>query len=208
MGVITALIITGIIIILVHFDRVFSSPAKKRAIYALVLLSVAALAIAYYKFPDNPLFARISNIINGDDTSARGRTYEAFILAHKIAAQKSLLWGIGPGQLKLIGREIIINYYSYNNMLGAVRIPNASAETIAYFGYIGLSIRILLEVVLFFYTRLYQNPYRLWLFLFVFIYQFTGSYITNAGEYLVWLLAFAPVFPDFIENQSNTITTV
>ena len=162
------------------------------------------LLIAGYKvYPSNPLFVRIHNIFNGDDTSARGRTYEAFILAHKIIAQRSFLWGIGPGQLKLIGRETIIQYYYYFDIPKVIRIPNAAAETIVYFGYVGFVFRLLIEIALFFITKIYQHPYRLWLFSFVFIYQFTGSYITNVAEYLVWLIVFSPVFPEFIKHKTN-----
>ncbi|MGZ5242366.1 MAG: hypothetical protein ACXWW0_00725 [Bacteroidia bacterium] len=84
----------------------------------------------------------------------------------------------------------------------AVRIPNAAAETIIYFGYIGFAIRIGLQLFLFIKTKVYRHPFRLWLFLFVFIYQFTGSYITNFAEYLIWMLAFSSLFPEFVKAKN------
>ena len=163
-------------------------------------MATAAIALFIF-FPNNPIYLRIQNIFSGEDTSARGRTYEAFILANKIIAQKSMLWGIGPGQLKLDGRNIIIQYYQYLRIPSVVRIPNACAETIVYFGYIGLALRLLLQISLFFSTRVYTNPYRMWLFLFVFIYQFTGSYITNIAEYMVWTMAFSAMFPEYAKPK-------
>jgi hypothetical protein len=199
-GVLSDLIITFLLVVAIYFRRIFSSERKRRRLLIAAGLSVGILLIAFKFFPDNVVFHRIHNIFTGDDTSARGRTYEAFYLAHTIAGQKSYLWGIGPGQLKIIGRNIIVQYYFYTNIPPIVRIPNSSAETIAYFGYIGFFIRLFLEAFFFFRTKVYRNPYRMWLFLFAFIFQFTGSYITNPAEYITWIIVFSPVFPDFIRN--------
>src|SRR5690606_31566754 len=125
-----------------------------------------------------------------------GRTYEAFIIADHVAALKSKLWGIGPAQLKFIARDSIVQYYHYMKIPEVIRIPNASAESIVWYGYVGFALRILLQLFLFVKTKVWQNPFRLWLFLFVFIYQFTGSYITNSYEYLLWILVFLPLFKD------------
>jgi hypothetical protein len=66
-------------------------------------LGVFLLAILVIFFPDNPLFVRIGNIFSGTDSSGRGRTFEAFILADKMLAEKSYMWGIGLGQVKIMG---------------------------------------------------------------------------------------------------------
>jgi len=169
----------------------------------LILISLLSITVLLAILnPDNPLFNRLLNVVQGTDTSARGRTYESFILAHKIVAEKNLFFGIGPGQLKVFGRNIIIQYYSYSNIPEVVRIPNACADTIVCFGYLGLAIRLGIQLLLFYTTKLFKNPFRLWLFLFLFIYQFTGSYITNPVEYMLWALVFAPVFKDFITAAS------
>lgn len=197
MGVLSAIIMSAMVVFIFYFTRLFPTAGKRFNFFAIITATVCAVLI-WYKFnPNNILFVRIHNIFTGEDTSARGRTYEAFILANKVIAQKSYWWGIGPGQLKLIGRDIIVQYYLYSKIPEVIRIPNACAETIVYFGYTGFCIRILIEIVLFFTTRVYTNPYRLWLFVFAFIYQFTGSYITNAAEYLVWIIAFSSIFPEY-----------
>ncbi|RYE24322.1 MAG: hypothetical protein EOP51_07785 [Sphingobacteriales bacterium] len=206
MGVLLCLIVTGIMVVVLYANRALASKRRRQILTASVLLTGIALLALFVVFPHNPIYLRIHNIFSGDDTSARGRTYEAFILANKIIAQKSVLWGIGPGQLKIDGRSIIIQYYSYLHIPEVVRIPNACAETIVYFGYIGLAIRLLLQAVLFFATKVYNNPYRLWLFLFMFIYQFTGSYITNVAEYMVWIMAFSPMFPEYVKVREASIT--
>ena len=205
LGVLICLFFTGLLITVIYFNRIFSSVQKRK----MLLISIAAFiilsGIIILLFPHNPLIVRMQNILNGNDTSARGRTYEAFILAHLIVKTKSIYWGIGLGQLKVIGRDIIVQYYNYTNIPSVVRIPNASAETIVYFGYIGFAIRILLQFFLLVKTKVYANPYRFWLFLFVFIYQFTGSYISNFAEYLIWIFAFSNVFPEFSKKPSSKL---
>ena len=131
------------------------------------------------------------------------RTTNAFYLASKILQKKNPCWGIGEGQLKLIGAEIIKNFYGYDADIDItmIAIPNATAETLVTFGWIGLCIRLLLEIGLFFRTRVWKNYYRLALFLFIFFYQFTGSFLTNNGEYVIWILAFTNVFAQFDVKQ-------
>jgi hypothetical protein len=141
-----------------------------------------------------------------------GRTSDAFVIARKLLEEKNSYWGIGIGQLKFVGNDMIRAYYLYYNNT-PVAIPNAAAETLALFGWIGLIARIFIQLSLFFVTRVWTNYFRLMLFLFIFLYQFTGSYITNVAEYVIWILAFTNAFPAFDvakrhENQpvhSNTI---
>ncbi|MEO8406342.1 MAG: hypothetical protein ABI480_17160, partial [Chitinophagaceae bacterium] len=159
-------------------------------------VGISLLSISIFFFRQNALFLRLSNIIYGNDSSGNGRTTDAFILANKLLDEKSHYWGVGIGQIKVMGESIIRDYYFYY-MDQAVAIPNACAETLAVFGIVGLTVRIGLEIFLFFYTRTWSNYYRLLLFFFMFIYQFTGSFITNVAEYVIWILAFTNVFKQF-----------
>ncbi len=77
------------------------------------------------------------------------------------------------------------------------------AETLAIFGILGAIGRLALELYLFFRTKVYANYYQLALFLFVFIYQFTRSFITNIVEYVIWILAFSNVFKQFDVRQNH-----
>lgn len=189
-GVLGALAISGGLAVLLRFRAVFDSPRRLLLLFCGLGLIAAAGFLLFRVFPDNLLTVRIMNILAGKDTSARGRTYESFILAQKIISGKSAFWGIGPGQLKLDGRNIIVQYYSYSNIPESVRIPNACAETLVCFGYLGLALRIAVQLWLFHACRVYRSPFRLWLFLFLFVFQFTGSYVTNVTEYVYWMLAF------------------
>jgi len=110
---------------------------------------------------------------------------------------KSLFWGSGLGQTKLLGGELWKEVYHQAYAMNEIAIPNAVAETLAVFGIVGVLIRLGLEIHFFLRTRVYNNHYRLALFIFMFIYQFTGSFIFNIAEYAIWILAFNNVFEEF-----------
>jgi hypothetical protein len=165
------------------------------------------VAVLLIFFRDNPIFVRLGNIFSWNDTSAIGRTEDAFVLARKLLEEKNPYWGIGIGQLKLVGVGIIRAYYLYYDST-SIAIPNAAAETLALFGWIGFTARILIQLSLFFVTRVWTNYYRLMLFLFIFLYQFTGSFITNTAEYVIWIMAFTNAFPAFDVRKRIERTTL
>jgi hypothetical protein len=197
MGVISSVLVAILFMYLFYFKKL----TRRKRVINIILLSASAVifltVILLVFFPGNTLFLRIENIFTGEDSSGRGRTFEAFILADKMLSEKSHVWGIGLGQIKILGSEIIRDFYVYPLDYNVFTIPNAAAETWAIFGWVGLILRILIEIILFFYTRTWTNYYRLLLFLFIFLYQFTGSFITNLAEYVIWILAFTNAFPQF-----------
>jgi hypothetical protein len=178
---------------------------KNVAAYALTsgLIIIAAFIVLYYVYPNNPLYLRIKNIFSGRDSSFKGRASDSFQLAWSVAQEKSIYFGIGLGQLKLIGVKIWNDFYNTVFNVNAITIPNAVAETFAIYGVTGLIIRFSLEWYFFFRTKTYSNYYRLGLFIFIFIYQFTGSYFFNIAEYMIWTLAFSQVFEEF--NRKNIL---
>ncbi len=195
-GVIAASILAGILTTLVYFRQL---ARKRRVVNMFINVGVtvsAILVILVFYFRNNPLFVRIVNIFSGNDSSAAGRTKDAFLLAQKMLEEKNEYWGIGMGQLKILGHDIVNDYYLYNKEFVAA-IPNATAETWAVFGWVGIILKLLIEITLFFYTRVWTNYYRLMLFFFMFVYQFTGSFLTNIAEYVIWILAFTNVFRQF-----------
>lgn len=197
LGVISTIILAMAITFIVHF-RTFSRNKRVMNLLGLAgIIGVIALVMGFILFPDNILFVRIANVVNGKDPSGKGRTFEAFWLANQLLAQKSYWWGIGPGQIKILGFDLIRDYYGYGPGTTRVAIPNAAAETLAIFGWVGFIVRMLAGCLLFVYTKVWKNYYRLLLFSFIFIYQFTGSYITNVAEYVIWIMAFTPVFRTF-----------
>ena len=121
---------------------------------------------------------------------------DSFKIADHLLDQEHMLFGVGLGQIKIKAADFIQEYYLYIKDFVA-NIPNAVAETLAVFGWTGMLLRLFVEVFFFFHTRVWNNYYRLWLFFFMFIYQFTGSFITNIAEYVIWIIAFTNVFGQF-----------
>ena len=202
-GVIGAVALAVLFTWISHFKKLTSKRRITNAIITGGFTVGLVMLVLIFFFRHNPIFTRIGNILSGQDSSGKGRTVDAFLLACKILNEKNEYWGIGLGQIKLVGDNIIRNYYLYNMDI-IVTIPNAAAETLAIFGWIGFVIRILVELFFFFYTRVWTNYYRLLLFFFIFIYQFTGSFITNVAEYVIWILAFTNIFYQFDVRKNKT----
>lgn len=172
---------------------------KRMPIYILVVgLALFLIFIMLVKFyPDNPVFTRFENIFEGNDSSFKGRTTDSFFLGWKMAGMKSILFGCGLGQIKILGLETFTDFYKHTFTINSINIPNSLAETLAMYGLVGLFARLGIEVYLFFKTKVFLNYYRLSLYLFVFIYQFTGSFLNNIAEYVLWVLALTPGFFEF-----------
>lgn len=200
-GVIGCLLLAGFITFIIHFR---SLAPKRRVLNSFITISVTCavcLFVLVLFFRNNPFFLRLENIFSGGDTSGKGRTGNAFMLATEILKEKNAYWGIGPGQLKIIGDDLVRSFYLYTDNK-PVAIPNAAAETLLLFGWIGFSLRLFVQLFLFFYTKAWTNYFRLLLFLFMFVYQFTGSFITNTAEYVIWIMAFTNAFPAFdVKNR-------
>lgn len=185
---------------ILFFSNIRSFLMRKNVILfilAAAFLLTVAMIILYNVYPGNPLFLRLNNIFAGKDSSFKGRTYDSYVLALSVATKKSIYFGVGLGQVKLLGTEIWNTFYSTIVTINQISIPNAVAETFAIYGIAGLLIRFILEWYFFFRTRTYTNYYRLGLFIYIFIYQFTGSYFFNVAEYVIWALAFSRVFEEF-----------
>lgn len=151
----------------------------------------------FFFYRHNPLFGRLENIYVGKDTSARGRLSDSFYIAWEVARMRSRYIGIGLGQLKYLGKDFSNYFYAYSH-IPTTRIHNSLAETFCYYGWVGIALRTGGIAYGFIKTKVWNNYYRSFLFLFVFIYQFTGSYLFNPAEYVLWMLAFTPaLFPQF-----------
>jgi len=196
-GVIASSFFAFLILFIINRNQILRN---RNIIYVLLFGSVICLITLILLglfYSENPVFIRITNILSGADTSANGRTVDSFTMAFRIANLKSLVFGSGLGQIKVLAPEMVQIYYNYWGKLDVVRIPNSLAETLAIFGLSGLAIRFFIIFYLFFKTKVLNNYYRTSLFIFIFIYQFTGSYITSIAEYVVWTLAFSNVFKQF-----------
>lgn len=204
LGVIACIAISLVLFGFIAFNQVRKSTSLFRFYLILVVGVISLLVLLFVFIPDNPLSQRLGDMFSGRDTSAKGRTFEAMYLAWQIASEKSLWFGVGPGQLKIVGEPIIRSFYNYSvDDIAVVRIPSAVGETLAVFGVLGVILRFFLEVYLFFKTRTYTNVFRLLVFLYIFIYQFTGSFITNIAEYVLWVFAFSQVFQEMNFSKLN-----
>jgi len=158
----------------------------------------SSVSLVLTLFANSGFVLRILNIFQGSDSSINNRSSQAYFLALAIADLKSTVFGVGPGQLKLLGQDLISLVYAFSDQdTGQMaRIPSSMAEILATFGWVGFFGKIVIEWVLFRTTRVKTSSFRLCLFIFMFIYQFVGSFSTNIVEIFFWVLAFAPVFPD------------
>jgi len=203
-GFVAALLIslffTVLLVLVVHqqFKRVLILP----------VLGVL-VAIGMISFTENAISERLSNIVQGEDSSVNGRTTEAYTLGYKCAESKSIWFGIGLGQVKHIGEEVIRPYYAAQDPVGysfenwpIIQIPtNSAAETLAVFGIVGLLLKIGFQIFCFIKLKVYNNYLNLTIFGFIFFYQLMGSFILSSTEIIMWAFAFAKIFPEFDVNE-------
>ncbi len=195
-GVIGAAAIAFLTTLLVFRSRL-PGPFLRISLYAAVLIVVSG-AMLWLLWPGNPVFARTSNIFEGKDTSAMGRLVYSFMFARDLALSGNWFFGIGPGQIKVLGRDLIVNHYHYRGALAdVVRIPNAMAELLATYGVYGVALKLIAEAWFFVKCRIWANFYAFTLFVFLFIYQFTGSFLVNVAELGGWAFVFAARFEAF-----------
>jgi len=203
-GIILGLILSIFFTFLIQPSFYFYN--KNLHVYILSSIVIVILGIsAIQLFPNNVFVVRLENVFFGTDTSFKGRTSDSFHLAWEIASKRNIWFGCGLGQVKEIGLDIFRKFYNYPLFtINQIGIPNAVGDTFATFGIVGVFIRLSLQIFFFFKTRVHTNYYRLSLFLFIFIYQFTGSYIMNIAEYVIWIMAFNQgIFEEF--SQMNII---
>lgn len=205
-GVILGIILALFGMTLMNFKLFFPNRNLFFIIIGSGITLLVALAIFINLYPENVFVVRISNVFSGRDTSFNGRTFDSFYLGWQIAGEKSLLFGCGPGQVKVVGLDNFKVFYNYEKFtVSDIGIPNSLGDTLATFGLVGIGARLFAEVYLFFKTRVWTNYYRLSIFLFIFIYQFTGSFLTNIAEYVLWILAFFPALFEELDKRKPVL---
>lgn len=195
-GVLGAVIIATIICIVIFWKKIPVS-LQRFSLFGSLFMIMILVALVFI-WPDNPIYFRLLNIFEGKDTSAMGRLYYSFMFAKDIVIQHNVLFGIGPGQIKIIAHDMIVNHYQYHGAYEEiVRIPNSMGEMLAIYGIYGTITKLFIEIFFFIRLRIYSNMYTLLLFVTIFIYQFTGSYITNVAELGIWAIVFGSRFVEF-----------
>jgi hypothetical protein len=67
-----------------------------------------------------------------------------------------------------------------------------------------LAVKLFLEFYLFVKSRIFSNIFSFTLFTFLFVYQFTGSFLVNVAELGAWALVFSARFREFDVSQLQT----
>jgi hypothetical protein len=201
LGVLSVIAITLIVVMLLYSRSILQNKRYRRLIFFGFIVILTLGLLVYFFFPINPLSIRIHNLKNGLDTSGRGRTYESFEIAWRVLQLNYPLTGIGLGQFKLIGRDVLLYYYKYHTIPAIVRLPNALAETLVAFGILGALFRLLFQVYFAIKGTIFNNVFQTSLFFSLFIYQFTGGFLFHSFEYYFWVLAFTPIFKNFDKQQ-------
>lgn len=174
-------------ILIANLSKIKSQKAMKM-IGSLFFLSLILMPLTYTL--SNTVQSRVSNILSLNDSSVQGRSFDSYTIATKIAEQKSLLFGAGIGQIKIIGNPIIIDFYKYSkDLVDVVRIPSSAAEMLASYGIIGLILKIGLLVFLYVKFRIYKYTYSNHLYIFFFLYQLYGSFMLSTIEIFSFALA-------------------
>jgi len=169
--------------LLVSYRRFLRKPRS-----LLVMIGLICAAGAIILVP-NPIAARLFQVLAGSDSSTQSRTTLSFVIAYAVASSKSIWWGVGLGQ----GKIVDVSSLGLGFTVGI--IPNSVAGTFAELGIVGVVVRLGIEMYLFFKTKVYQNSFRLAMFLAAFIVQLTGSHLMDVQQYLMWCFAFLPFFP-------------
>jgi hypothetical protein len=203
-GVILGLALALFILLVWESRNIIFKKSNFKYLMGGTVLLVAVFVVMAVWFPNNVLFKRMSNVFSGRDLSFNGRTSDSFVLAEEIASKKSYLFGTGFGQVKLLGLPVFKRFYNYAGFtVHEIGIPNTTGDLFATLGLVTVALKFFFEFYFFFKTRVSSNYYRLGLWLFIFIYQFTGSFMTNIAEYVIWILAFRQdLFPEFNKNKS------
>jgi len=175
----------GICVALMTGYRRFLTESKSRLIFFCLTIPIGALLLT-----PNPISLRVLQVLAGNDGSTQARTILSYIASYVVASSKSIWWGVGLGQMKLMD----ISYLHFGLING---VPNMMAGIFAEFGLIGVTAMVAVEIYLFFKTRVYLNSFRLAMFVMAFLQQATGSYGTDVQQYLTWFLAFFPCFPEY-----------
>jgi hypothetical protein len=158
------------------------SPLRKRSGRRWIILGILLLAIFLL---GGGIIERYVSFLEGTDSSGNVRIALSFAAAIKLIEEKGFWLGVGPGQLKYL----LSNYTQAVGFIGD-RLPNSVASTIATLGILGLVLKELIYVALYIRTHSNRYEYSRILFIFIFLYQFTGGYLNNVNEYVALAFAF------------------
>lgn len=166
---------------------------RGRAISFIIALTfIMSVAV----FSSVEIHDRVIDVLSFEDSSVNVRTFNAYTLATMIAERKSYIWGAGIGQIKEVGYSIIMDFYKFSAAVDTVDIPSSSAEMLATFGALGFIIKTAILIFLYIKGRVYRHQYSNLLFIFMFIYQYYGSFMISTIEIFCFSFAVLLTYSD------------
>lgn len=208
-GTLSVIFISAFIVYFLRAKNILDLNSRFLIVLAAIFVVVAFVG-AFIVAPNNPVFVRLGDIIAGNDTSGNGRIFDPWILTFRMLGKNGdYLFGIGWGQIRIIGDSIIRDFYQYtHDPATKFGLPNILTEITTMFGFAGLTLVVLFQVLMFRVTKVYRSNFRSLIFWFIFIYQFTGSYSSSVMYYCYWVLAFSPRFDKQIKIALSPIATL
>lgn len=147
---------------------------------------IGIVAAAAFAVAGNFLIGRTARIVEGNDQSGLVRVVYSLGAAEELIEHRGFWLGAGPGEAKYA----LGTYTSQYRAFGGDRLASSVASTLAAVGVVGLAIKLALMLGLFFGTRSHKCKYSRTLFVFLFIYQFTGGYFNDVNEFVILGFAF------------------
>jgi hypothetical protein len=157
--------------------------------YKWIAGGVMAVSMAFFILPSTShIKKRIVAVATGNDNSVNIRSVQSYVAAWGMARSSDIWFGAGLGESKDYGHTFV----TWNQQgIANASLPSTVATDLGELGLFGIALRFMAEIYLFIKTRPDRDPYRLSLFIWVFLYQFAGSFDSNVAEYVIWVLAFS-----------------
>lgn len=131
--------------------------------------------------------SRLEKFLEGGDNSGNVRLIYATLSAYHMVEKYNYYFGVGFGQDKKYITEFTSKFAGY----AGNRLPNTFASTLSTVGVFGIALKYLFLLYFFFKTRVYSNIFRLITFFYLLIYSFTGGWMFNVYEFVLWAFAFS-----------------
>ncbi|WP_188151605.1 hypothetical protein [Teredinibacter waterburyi] len=154
-------------------------------------------------FMADSLIERFESALQGQDNSGMVRVVYSLLSAIELVKDEGVLLGVGPGQLKYVIGKYTAEHVGFG---ASERLPNSVASTIATVGILGFSLKLIILIGLFYFTRSYKFSYSRCIFIFIFIYQFTGGYFNNLNEFVP--IAFSFGYAKYLQRKNGCLYRV
>ena len=136
---------------------------------------------------------RIDKFSQGKDNSGNVRLIYSTLSAYNMIDKYNINFGVGFGQTK----EYIVQFTSKIRGYGANRLPNTFASTLATVGIIGITLKYLFLLYFFIKKKIYNNIFKLIIFIYLLLYSFVGGWMLNVYEFIFLALIFSNAFSQF-----------